>query len=823
MMRLAGAILGLIAAAACAAGIAALARDVRGEIGALATANSDNAQWSLAQLDVEFLAFQLEVRALQAGAGSAQQLRRRFDVLYGRVRLMETGPLYDPLRGRPDFDTGLKDARALLDWAVPLVDGPDAGLIAALPEMAERSARLRPELRNVTLSGQRAIAAASDARREEAGATLVRIALLALGLVLVLAVLVGVLARLVRQTRQRAAEQALTHGRLQAIVATSLDAILVVDGHGRVLDFNRAAEALFGTSRAQALGQDVGGFVALPGPGQARSPDVALPVTGRMRVTGQRRDGTTFPAEISVGTADSEDGPIRVCFLHDISDRLAAEQALIEARDRALAGERSNAEMLALMSHEIRTPLNGILGTLDLLQDTRLSARQRDYLRIVRTSGDLLMRHVNDVLDIARLDAGKMPVTRTAFDVAALLEDIADSQRPAARQQGNSLAVAPGGTGLVLGDALKLRQVLLNLTGNAIKFTRDGQITLSARQLDGDRVEFSVTDTGIGIAERDLARIFDDFVTLDSSYGRLSEGTGLGLPIARRMVRAMGGTIGVESLEGSGSRFHLVLPLPPAPQDAAAPSAHLPKPGPRAAPLTRRLAVLVVEDNPINRFVVRQLLADDGHSVDEATNGAEGVARAAARRYDLILMDIGMPQMDGVTATREIRSTGGASAGTPIIALTAHALPEDRGRFAAVGMAGTLVKPLSRGTLRDLLSQVMAIEGDTRAPVDLPQAGALRDGLGPEAFATLLAEFLTETEAGLARLVAATGADDAAETADLAHRLAGSSAVFGAVRLRGSLVALEQAARAGQTDQIAALAAAAQAIWPETRSAYGQL
>ncbi|WP_323041215.1 ATP-binding protein [Gemmobacter sp.] len=827
LARLAGVGLTVLAAVSASVVALGLARDVRDGIEALAIANSDSAQWTMAQLDVEMLAFQLEIRGLQAGTGSADQLRRRFDVLYGRIGLMGTSRLYAPLRGRGDFDSGATAARALLDWATPLIDGPDPALLAALPELADRADRLRPLLRNVTLSGQRAMAAESDLRRQEASATLTRVPVLTLVLFGVLAGLVVVLARLFGQARQRGAEQALTHGRLRAIVATSLDAILVVDARGRILDFNGAAEALFATSRLVALGQHVGGFVAC-GASDGTCPD-GLPRAGSglARVDGLRRDGGRFPAECSVGEAGSDDGLIRVCFLRDISDQLAAEQALVEARDRALAGERSNAEMLALMSHEIRTPLNGILGTLDLLQDTRLTARQRDYLRIVRNSGDLLLRHVNDVLDIARLDAGKMPVAHAPFDAAALLEDIAASQRPAAQRLGNRLAVAPGAPGMVLGDALKLRQVLLNLTGNAVKFTRDGEITLAARRAADDRVEFSVTDTGIGIASADLGRIFDDFVTLDSSYGRRTEGTGLGLPIARRMVRAMGGTIEVESDEGLGSRFRILLPLPAATDPVVAPlpgggggPAHV-----LAPPLPCKLDVLVVEDNEVNRFVVRQLLADDGHRVDEAVNGAEGVRLAAARAYDLILMDIGMPEMDGVAATRAIRAGAGASRATPIIALTANALPEDLARFEAAGMAATLVKPLSCGALRDVLAGVVPAPPDDAAlPVmDAEQAAGLLEGLGRAGFDTLLGRFLDETGAGLEELASATERDDAAALADLAHRLAGSAAVFGAARLRAQLVVLEAAARAGEMAPLARGAAAALDDWPETRRAFGAI
>ncbi|WP_051294546.1 ATP-binding protein [Gemmobacter nectariphilus] len=823
LLRLAGVLAALVVMAGFAAGIAAMVRDVRDEIDALATANSDSAQWSMAQLDVEFLAFQLELRTLQAGAGDPARLRRRFDVFYGRIRLMETSRLYDPLRGREDFEVAMASVWHFLNQVTPLIDGPDAALVGALGRMASDADALRPVLRNLTLSGQRAMAVSSDLRRREAGATLVRVAVVTLVLVMVLAAMVVVLARLVRQTRMRAAEQALTHGRLRAIIATSQDAILVVDARGQVLESNAAAEELFGIARHQIEGRRVDTLICRRD-ALADDADRLPPAGARLtRIEGRRGDGSRFPAEISVGETGSEDGPIRVCFLHDISDRLSAEQALVEARDRALAGEKSNAEMLALMSHEIRTPLNGILGTLDLLQETRLTARQRDYLRVVRNSGDLLLQHVNDVLDIARLDAGKMPVAHEPFDLAALLDSVADSQRPAAARQGNRLAVAPGAPGLVLGDALKLRQVLLNLIGNAVKFTRDGEITLSARRLGDGTVAVTVADTGIGIAEGDLGRIFDDFVTLDSSYGRRAEGTGLGLPIARRMVRAMGGTIDVESQEGHGSRFRLTLPLPPTSAD----SLPLPPAAPTAAPAVPlpRMRILVVEDNPINRFVVRQLLEDDGHRVDEATSGTEGVARAGKQCYDLILMDIGMPELDGVAATRAIRSGTGASRHAPIIALTAHALPEDLARFTEAGMNGTLVKPLSRGALRDILAGTARPPAPKASPdsIDQARANALIERLGPETFGDLLHRYLTETGEGLAELADASRKNDLAAMSARAHLLAGSAAVFGASGLRGHLVALDTAARQGQGDRARERLARAQAIWPETRAAFRAL
>ncbi|WP_432678097.1 ATP-binding protein [Nioella aestuarii] len=688
-----------------------------------------------------------------------------------------------------------------LDTALPLIDGPDADLRAGLDELADQIDEMRQDLRFVTLESLQVFATLSERQRERVADALRDLAVLVLSLVMVLTTAVVALVWSLLVGRRRTAEIARARGRLRTIVSTSSDGVLVVDRDGTILDCNRAVERIFGYSREEALGAQMADLIIpdhLKAAHQAgmdahlRGGQRRLLGKGLVQMEARDRLGRVFPVELSVNTAESEEGEIFVAFVRDISDRLAAERELVNARDKALAGEKAKAEFLAVMSHEMRTPLNGILGGLELLSGTDLSQRQTGFVDIMGRSGQMLLHHVNSVLDISLDDAGKTVLRPEAFDPATLLQDVADSQSMQAEARGNQLHVRiEDDLGQVVGDRTRALHVIVNLVANAIKFTRDGQITLSAqRQSDSDMIEFCVADTGIGIPSEDQPRIFDDFVTLDTRYSREVEGTGLGLGIARRLVGAMGGSIGVRSAPGQGSEFWFSIPLPPASDaDMEPPEAGVaaePDDQPRPMRLKDSITVLIVEDNDINRLIVRELLVDLGCKTVQASDGIEAQTLAAATPFALILMDISMPRQDGIAATQAIRGSDGPNASVPIVALTAHALPSEIERFHEAGMNDVLVKPLTRAALIALFNRLFPGQLVEAAGSDQSQGGVVTPGV----ISSAIAELATLLDR-LSDLIDGNGSMQ--EVTDTAHLAAGLAAVSGLSDLQDAFVTLELA------------------------------
>ncbi len=799
-----------------------MGQQVRREIDTLATANSDSAQWAIAQAEVELLALANAIDETiddpDIGAEALRALRNRFDIFYSRVGILRSSQVFVSVREDPTAADALDQIGGFLDESVPLIDSDDATLAAALPTLKARTDAIRPVVRTISLQGVSALARDADAQRNSVAETLSRVSNLTASLFVIMVVLLVLLAHFVRRERTRAYQEGAMRVRLASVISTSLDAILVADEQDRVLEFNGAAEKIFGYTRDEVLGTPMQDLIAPHEHWAAHVAGVKRYLTtgekrmigkGRFRLEARRKSGEVFPVELSISSAETRDGEVFITFARDISHRVAAERELIKARDEAVAGEKAKADLIAVMSHEMRTPLNGMLGTLDLLDTGERPPKDREYLGIIRASARQLLYHVDTVLEISRAEAGKIEFFEETFSLPALLRELVEGQRGAAEQRGNALSysVEIGGAGHVAGDPARIRQVLLNLLGNAIKFTRNGTISVEAKRLDdGETVEFRVIDDGIGIDAADLERVFEDFVTLDTSYTRAVGGTGLGLGIVRRLVKAMDGEIGVNSIKGTGSVFWVKLPLPSAthlrPSHRPEPSAD--DPTALAAPQPP-MKVLIVEDNRINRVVLRDLLEQDGHKVDEATNGQQGVDMAARTSYDIVLMDISMPVLDGVAATRAIRASEARGTRLPIVALTAHALAVDLERFRAAGVDDVLVKPISRQGLRAVLSgfsrHFTPFEDsapDMPAVLDHDQMDDLASALGPEKMDELLSAFHAEMADAVETIAARLDRDEVdQELADIVHHASGSAAVFGVRALRGELVALEDLIRKG--------------------------
>jgi PAS domain S-box-containing protein len=394
-----------------------------------------------------------------------------------------------------------------------------------------------------------------------------------------------------------------------------------------------------------------------------------------------------------------------VSVYRDVTDERRAAAELGRAKAAAEQANRAKSRFLATMSHEIRTPMNGVLGTIELLGGTPLDERQRAYVETVERSASALLSILDDILDYSKLEAGDLKVEDIAFDPASVMRQTAALMAPGADKKGLPLGCDVGADipEFVAGDPTRVRQVLFNLIGNAIKFTERGrvEVTLARR---ADALVYSVTDTGIGIEAAALPRLFDRFSQADETIARRFGGTGLGLAIARDLARTMGGDIDVTSEIGKGSSFALRLPIRAATAAAARAVANVATLRP-----TRPLDLLVAEDNEINRMVVRDLLERMGHAVAFAKDGREAIARARAKRYDAILMDAQMPEIDGVEATRWIRILPEPFGSVPIVALTANAMRGDREAYLAVGMNDYIAKPVAGGELARALERVTGI------------------------------------------------------------------------------------------------------------------
>ena len=361
---------------------------------------------------------------------------------------------------------------------------------------------------------------------------------------------------------------------------------------------------------------------------------------------------------------------------------------------------QGKSDFLAMMSHEMRTPLNGIIGMSGLLESKNLDDSQRECVEVIRRSGETLLAIIDDVLDFSKIEAGRLTLESADFDPArAILDAIQIVERSAvAKSLTLSTHLDPALPAMVSGDVMRLRQVLLNLLSNAIKFTSEGEIVvrgeLRSAASDGYELYFSVTDGGIGISEEQQARLFQPFSQANASTARMFGGTGLGLAICKRLAGLMGGNIGVESRPAQGSCFWFTIRV-----GAAAPEPlRLVAQSGTIGPATG-FRLLLVEDNPINQKVARLVLDKLGYQVDVANNGFEALDAVDSVRYDLILMDCIMPEMDGFEATRRLRSAGGRAAEVPIIAMTANAFEDDRKACLAAGMNDFLSKPVRQSEL----------------------------------------------------------------------------------------------------------------------------
>jgi signal transduction histidine kinase/CheY-like chemotaxis protein/HPt (histidine-containing phosphotransfer) domain-containing protein len=492
----------------------------------------------------------------------------------------------------------------------------------------------------------------------------------------------------------------------------------------------------------------------------------------------------------------------------DITEQKRTAQILAEARDAAEAAARTRTEFLAVMSHEIRTPLNGVIGLAGLLEDMELAPAQREYVRLIRQSGDHLLELVNDILDFARLDADRVQLEDVDFDPGALIRDVAGMLRIQACTKGLSLSsvAAENLPTAVTGDLGRLRQILLNLVGNAVKFTDQGWVKLALAQEPAEdghvRLLFSVADSGIGIEPEAIERMFQQFIQMDGSISRRFGGSGLGLAICRRLVELMGGSITVDSQPGIGSTFRFAVTLKLAEAHAIAVAETEPEPQ-----TGQVLRVLVAEDNRTNRLVALRMLERLGHRADAVGTGVEAIAALAQDHYDLILMDVMMPEMDGLTATRHIRATESPSDRIAIIGLTAGTGEENLASCLDAGMDAATTKPITLDRLRAAIADGCVSSGKCLTVAKregmTPQLRELSQMLGDDAVQEILHAFQEDTQSNLIRMRDAVERGDSKAIYALAHSVAGAARNVGADTLAERASALELAIGSSSSVQLA--------------------
>ena len=513
--------------------------------------------------------------------------------------------------------------------------------------------------------------------------------------------------------------------KVRAIVQTAADGILTFDDNGLITSFNNAAQKFFGYTEEEVLGHP---FSILTASQETSRPHLTFmehiiaraiegPIVGR-QFLGCSKSSATFPMELSLTKVRVGGRDFFTCILRDITERKAAEAQLIQAKEAAEALAKAKSQFLANMSHEIRTPMNGIFGAIQLVLKTSLDTDQREFLEMMKSSADSLLRIVNDVLDFSKADAGKLRLENAPFELRDSIHKAIGVMSIRAKEQGVEFLteVAVDVEDRLIGDSQRLGQILINLVGNALKFTpKGGSVRLHVEHQEGQSkmLHFAVADTGIGIPADRQKIIFDAFTQVDTSSTRKFGGTGLGLAIASNIVKIMGGEIWVESAEGKGSTFHFTVPFGIQRTEVRSKSeyevAQELATSQHQAKNRKVLQILLAEDNPTNQKIARKLLEHHGFVVTLANNGSEALNHLGKGRFDIVLMDCQMPEMDGFEATAQIRKAEkDTPIHLPIIAMTAHAMAGDRERCIASGMDDYVSKPIHEEVLLEVIRRNVA-------------------------------------------------------------------------------------------------------------------
>jgi PAS domain S-box-containing protein len=624
-----------------------------------------------------------------------------------------------------------------------------------------------------------------------------------------------------RRVRERTETLAREEARKDAILRTALDGIISMDEQGRIAEWNPAAERMFGHTRREAIGAELGELIL---PERHREPHRAnlarYLTTGETRLIGKRieavavrRSGEEFPVEVAITVTEAADGRVFTAHVRDITERKRAEEDLRKSHDAARAGSEAKSAFVATMSHEIRTPMNAIIGMLELLSYSSLSVDQREMLSTARESSRSLLALIDDILDFSKIEVGKLELDPVPCSVREVVEAVNATFKHVASGRGLLFThrVDPAMWAAHRLDPSRLRQVLSNLVSNAIKFTENGSVSLDVKVSETKErrqtLRFTVQDSGIGMTAETQKRIFEPFQQGESDISRRYGGTGLGLSISRQLVELMGGRIEVASAQGVGTRVTVAMAAEQADAAAVAAGARDGASKPRALEAPAGAKLLIVDDHPVNLAMLQRQLKVLGLEADTATSGREALDKWRRERHALVITDLQMPEMDGYAVARAIRAEQGESR-PKVVAFTANTHREALNQCMDAGMDGYLTKPTELGTLREKLARWLGAEAGVRPAVrdNVIDRDRVLQLVGSLAGVTMvLASFEGGARRDIAVLERALQAKDGVAVRAVAHRIKGSALNLGAERLAEAAARVERVPDALGADVFAAV------------------
>ena len=736
---------------------------------------------------------------------SKEELLLKVDTVLNKLLVLESSQSGVILGYNEEVRVLMRPIDQFVNETISIIDKEDEISFEDILILREMVKKVRPKISKNAFLVYRLAVVRSQEHRINFSKQLIWTAGSTVFFLIMLSGLLLLLDRMLRSAIRRADELTASSRQLAITVAGSMDAIIIADGYSKIIEYNTSAQGVFGWSREEIIGKTMEELFFRKGLRDAYKNAMAQSlelsntnvVDGvRVELTAWRKNGEEFEVELNMTYVERNNDAIYMAYIRDISDRKVAEKILIEARDRAERTDKAKSQFLAVMSHEMRTPLAGIIGVMDLLKTTKLTKKQDHYVQIATSSGEIMLEHINEALDITRIEGGALNLSPQEFNLPDLVRSLVEILKPLANEKKLNLDLQIDNKIKTnfMGDSLRIRQILTNLLGNSIKFTDKGSIKFiisCSHGPDDSKLKFKITDTGVGIAPENHEKIFDDFVVISSAGKQQTRGDGLGLSISRKIARQMGGDIIVESNINEGATFILSLPLVQVVKTDVVELKGLDIP----VENSKKINVLVVEDSITNREVLCDMLEGMGHNVRSATNGLETLNQAKKQLFDIIFMDINMPIMGGIEATQKIRSGGGLNSKTYIAGLTAHGSDEFGVEAKESGMDCYITKPIRLAALRKIISDVVSNSSFETIGELSTVLKELFETLGREKTLGVSRIFFEELEQFINQYNQGILSHDNHALAEAAHKIKGAAAMLGLDLLETKFAQLESDAR----------------------------